>query len=141
MHLKIKQFLYIFMLMNPIKRWFSQQASQVRMGKRVGLPTPVMSTEDLHKLVHHKLSQLPFFVARTDFGKGLPVYSDLKAGRTQQLTVIRRVYGDAMVLAKWLQVEMPRKVVRVRVKPEQQKIVIKGNVVEDVKLFLTDLGF
>lgn len=113
----------------------------VKMGERVGLPQPVMSTDNLHHLIHHKLSHLPFFVERTAVGKGLPVYIDIRRGTNKQMTVIRRVYGEVGVLAAWLQLEMPREVVRGRVKAEQQKIVIKGDVVEAVKLFLTDLGF
>ena len=116
--------------------------TSVRMGERVGIPTPVMSTQHLQTLINTKLPQLPFFVERTAIGKGLPVYSQLSSGNTQKTTIVRRVYGDVQVLAAWLMVELHGgQPGRLRVKPEQQKIIIKGDHVEQVKLFLTDLGF
>ena len=124
------------------RRLYSSNAllSNVPSSYRVGLPNPVMSTDELQSVIDEKLAKYPYFVERTSFGKGLPVYSEYKHQRARKLTIIRRIYGDLDAFRKDLQVEFPSvKIVKCPV--EQQKIVLKGNLVQEVKLFLTDLGF
>ena len=33
-------------------------------------------------------------VARTEFGKQLPIYSDFRNGRTRKVTILRKIDGD-----------------------------------------------
>jgi large subunit ribosomal protein L49 len=106
----------------------------------VGIPQPVMSKTQLEQIIAEKLSSLPFFVERTAFGMGLPVYSDIKNGHTRRLTIIRRIYGDIPALSMQLKRQFPD-MQKVTVKPLQQKIVVKGDWVSEIKLYLTDLGF
>jgi large subunit ribosomal protein L49 len=112
----------------------------VALGQRVGLPEPVLGREQLERVISEKLSSQPFFVERTAFGKGLPVYSDIKNGRTRHLTVVRRIYGDINALTTQLKNEFPE-INKISVKPNQQKILIKGDWASEIKIFLTNLGF
>lgn len=114
--------------------------TQVPLGGRVGLPEPAMTTSELTTLVSQKLTALPFFVERTKDGRGLPVYSDTKSGGTRKLTIIRRIYGDIDELGKMIEKEFPD-TRKIDIKPEQQKIVLKGHLVDEIKLFLTNIGF
>ena len=115
-------------------------STNVPSSYRVGLPNPVMSTDELQRIIDEKLAKYPYFVERTKFGKGLPVYSDYKHQRARKLTIIRRVYGDMDAFRRDLQAEFPNvKIVKCPV--DQQKLVLKGHLVQEVKLFLTDLGF
>lgn len=110
-------------------------------GQRVNVPTPVMSALELEEMIALKLAEWPFFVERTSVSKGLPVYSDVKNGRTRRLTVVRRVYGDIEGLARRLRREVDGVKAVVAVKPLQRKIVLKGDVAQQVKFYLADLGF
>lgn len=110
------------------------------LGTRVGVPEPVMSTAELESLIRQKLQALPFFVERTGVSKSLPVYSDFKNGRTRQLTIVSHVYGDIDALAAIIK-EKIEGAKKVEVKASMNRIVMKGRVVQDVKLLLTDFGF
>lgn len=135
-----------YILMNWTRKFYSTivgsstPSVSVAMGQRVGLPEPIMTIGQLEALISEKLASLPYFVERTSYGHGLPVYNDIRNGRTRRLTIIRRIYGDIQALAAALRVEFPD-IRKMEVRPVQQKIVIKGDMVQEVKLFLTDLGF
>lgn len=42
--------------------------------------------------------ETPYFVERTLEGKNLPVYTEYRRQGTTVKTIIRRIYGDVMVL-------------------------------------------
>lgn len=79
---------------------------------------------------------LPFHVARTSLGKHLPVYTDYKGGRTKVITMLRRCRGDISTL----RVEM-EKVCGKPVSIRPGKLVVDGNFVMRLKVWLSGLGF
>ena len=111
-----------------------------KWGERVGLPEPVMTATELEALIKDKLAKLPFFVERTAEQRSLPVYSALRNGGTRELTIIRHVFGDAAALGRMLKGSIPG-IKAVEVRATQRKVILKGNFVQDVKIYLTDLGF
>jgi hypothetical protein len=79
--------------------------------------------------------ELPFFVHRTEQGS-LPVYIDYKKGRSQTLTMIRKVDGDVIELQKEL-ITLLHQQVNERV----GRLETKGNHIRLVLLYLRSLGF
>jgi hypothetical protein len=79
---------------------------------------------------------LPFAVERSLRGKALPVYSDYKAGRTKVITMLTHCSGDIALLKSEME-----KVVGQEVIVRPGKLVVDGNYVRRLKLWLAGLGF
>ncbi|KAI9499230.1 mitochondrial ribosomal protein subunit Img2 [Zychaea mexicana] len=82
-----------------------------------------------------------YFISRTA-NKGLPVYTDFKNGGTQQLTIIRRVEGDAEALKNEiveLFPEAPKNFARVN--PVNNQVILKGVHMNEIKQWLVEKGF
>ncbi len=81
---------------------------------------------------------LPFFVQRSSSGShGLPVYTDFKSqGRTKVITILKKCGGDIDALKSDLEKVCGREV---QIKPG--KLVVDGNYVRRVKMWLSGLGF
>lgn len=79
-----------------------------------------------------------YFVGRSATGN-LPVYSDFKAGGNKLVTEIRKIQGDIIQLRNDMQTALPNipkdswKVVM-----QSKKIIIKGDVVQEVKEVLSE---
>ncbi|CAM0140475.1 54S ribosomal protein img2, mitochondrial [Umbelopsis sp. WA50703] len=83
-----------------------------------------------------------YHITRTDGSQSLPVYLDFKNGRTRQLTVIRRVQGDAQALKEEVAALFPDATKNlVTVNPVNNHVVIKGSYVNDIKHWLAQKGF
>ncbi len=76
-------------------------------------------------------------ITRTTVGKQLPVYIDIKNGRTRLLTVVRKVGGSEGALAD----ELRRVTGGARVELRPGRVEVEGNKVAEVKTWLAGLGF
>lgn len=92
--------------------------------------------------VRSQTKRLPYHVSRTPTNN-LPIYSDIKAGKTLKQTLIRKITGDAYVLRDELKKEL-------NLDPERETcevnaitghIIIKGWCRPRVERFLSDRGF
>lgn len=83
------------------------------------------------------LPGLPFHVKRTAVGLQLPVYRDIRNGRTRILTILRRYKGDEMELRDEMSKVCEGKEVIVR--PGRMEVV--GDHAHDVRKWLVGLGF
>ncbi|KAF7732773.1 hypothetical protein EC973_000046 [Apophysomyces ossiformis] len=84
----------------------------------------------------------PAYVIRRTANKGLPVYSDIKNGRTEKLTIVRRINGDANALREELFTLFPEaSPAHIRVNPRNNQVIIKGIYVNEVKEWLIQKGF
>ena len=83
-------------------------------------------------------SNLPFFVQRSSSGSsGLPVYTDFKSqGQTKVITILKKCGGDIEALKKEME-----KVTGTEVELRPGKLIVKGNYVRRMKLWLSGLGF
>ncbi|CCC70040.1 hypothetical protein NCAS_0D04590 [Naumovozyma castellii] len=78
-----------------------------------------------------------YFITRSSTGN-LPVYSDYKAGGNKHVTEIRRIQGDIIQLRNDLQKKLPKiPLDNWKVLPQSKKIIIKGNVVMEIKQILS----
>jgi hypothetical protein len=77
-------------------------------------------------------------VKRTSNGL-LPVYTEYKSGRSQILTLIRRVDGNAEKLCDDLGNFIPKE--KIRIKYPTNHVEIKGNVQRTVRYWLTAVGY
>ena len=82
------------------------------------------------------LPQLPFMIDRTDIGKALPVYTEIKGGNTKKLTILRKIRGDVSELAAEME-----KVVGKPVLIRPGRLEVEGNFHRRLKVWLTALGF
>eukprot|EP00029_Vermamoeba_vermiformis_P000071 TRINITY_DN10076_c0_g1_i1.p1 TRINITY_DN10076_c0_g1~~TRINITY_DN10076_c0_g1_i1.p1 ORF type:complete len:142 (-),score=27.69 TRINITY_DN10076_c0_g1_i1:85-510(-) len=80
-------------------------------------------------------TSLPFKVERTNTGQ-LPVYSDIRNGRTNILTIVRRVTGDLNEMKAEVE-----KLTGSLVQIKTGKLEIKGPHTKKVKLWLRHLGY
>ena len=82
-----------------------------------------------------------YFVARTS-NNGIPVYTDFKNGGTQQLTIIRRIEGDAEALKNEIVALFPDAPNNfARVNPVNNHIILKGIHMNEIKEWLIQKGF
>ncbi|RKP07228.1 ribosomal protein L49/IMG2, partial [Thamnocephalis sphaerospora] len=79
-----------------------------------------------------------YFVHRTK-SKVLPVYTDIRNGGTRHMTIIRRIEGDANVLAKELVVALNEPAIKA--KELNNHVIVKGRRTIDVCRFLEAKGF
>ena len=81
---------------------------------------------------------LPFFVQRSSSGSsGLPIYTDYKSqGQTKVITILKKCGGDIEELRKEME-----KVTGTEVEIRPGKLIVKGNFVRRIKLWLSGLGF
>ena len=82
------------------------------------------------------LEDLPFEVERTHKGN-LPVYTDVRAGGTRSLTVVRKIYGDV----DKFKTELSKVVSNAPIEEKQGRLEISGKHSQKVKLWLTRVGF
>ncbi|KAJ2608362.1 mitochondrial 54S ribosomal protein img2 [Coemansia sp. RSA 1804] len=80
----------------------------------------------------------PYFVNRTRF-QSLPVYLDIKNGKTRKLTLVRRIEGDIHAIHKELSSHL--KDATVQIKSISNQLVIKGDRSKEVREWLTKKGF
>ncbi|KAJ2162147.1 mitochondrial 54S ribosomal protein img2 [Coemansia sp. RSA 552] len=80
----------------------------------------------------------PYFVRRTRF-QSLPVYTDIRNGRTRRQTIVRRIDGDVQALGADIAAEFGSDVVAV--KNVSRQVVIKGDLSREVREWLTQRGF
>jgi hypothetical protein len=80
---------------------------------------------------------LPFLVTRGESGF-LPVYRQLKNGRTRSVTVVRGIKGDIDEFIKYLGNCIPENRIR---KKSQSAVQIEGNYLVPMRSILTDLKF
>ncbi|RUP42723.1 mitochondrial large subunit ribosomal protein-domain-containing protein [Jimgerdemannia flammicorona] len=83
--------------------------------------------------------QYPYFVSRTA-SHALPVYTDIRNGRTRHLTIIRRIEGDVNKLRKDLLELLPSPQL-ISVNELNNQIVIKGFWQYEVTAWLAKRGF
>lgn len=83
-------------------------------------------------------SDLPFFVERIDANDSIPVYTDIKGGKTKKVTVIRKIHGDCEALKAEIEKLVDN---GEKVEIKSGKIVVHGNYLLRIKLYLTRLGF
>lgn len=115
----------------------------------MGLPLPPLpahapsSCTLLHPLLfpafaHHR-APLPLLlqIARTAKSKDLPVYSDIRHGGTKFVTVVRKVTGDRMLLAR----ELTAALGGVPAYVGLNSVEVEGHRVTEVKAWLAGLGF
>ncbi|KAI9303471.1 mitochondrial large subunit ribosomal protein-domain-containing protein [Cunninghamella echinulata] len=82
-----------------------------------------------------------YIVSRTS-NHGLPVYSEIKNGGTQQLTIIRRIEGDVEALKDEIVTLFPDAPKNhIRINPTNNHILIKGLYVNEIKQWLANKGF
>lgn len=83
-------------------------------------------------------SDLPFAVDRSGPASNFAVYSQLKGGgRTKVVTVVKKIKGDALEFQKELQKVVDGSEIEIR----PGKLVVRGNYVKRVKLWLLAMGF
>ncbi|KAJ2000799.1 mitochondrial 54S ribosomal protein img2 [Coemansia thaxteri] len=80
----------------------------------------------------------PYFVHRTRF-QSLPVYTDIKNGKTRKQTTVRRIEGDLEALRADMSKALSDSSIQVR--KASQQLVIKGDRSDDVRAWLTRIGF
>ncbi|CAG8492876.1 1400_t:CDS:2 [Diversispora eburnea] len=91
-----------------------------------------------------KFVQYPYFLHRTQF-MNLPVYSDIRNGKSRVLTVIRRVEGDIQALRDDIKREVfpndtaTRSIIGIN--HTNNQIVIKGDHTYKMKKWLIKKGF
>lgn len=83
------------------------------------------------------LPGLPFHVKRTAVGLQLPVYRDIRNGRTRVLTILRRFHGDE----EELRTELSKVCLGKEVVARPGRLEVVGDHARDVKKWLTGLGF
>ena len=76
-------------------------------------------------------------MTRTTKGNQIPVYTDFKNGRTRELTVVRRIEGDAAALAK----ELYRVTGGAAVEVRPGRVEVSGGRSKEIKSWLAGLGF
>lgn len=82
-----------------------------------------------------------YVVARTS-NHSLPVYSEIKNGGTQQLTIIRRIQGDVEALKSDMAALFPDSPKNhIKINPTNNHIIIKGLYVNELKQWLANKGF
>jgi large subunit ribosomal protein L49 len=84
--------------------------------------------------------RLPYHVERTKTNN-FPVYSDFKSHRTQKLTMVRRVTGDAHTLCRDLASMLNLEKGKYLVKHPSNIVVLKGRFKDEVIQFLRNKGF
>ncbi|OZJ06858.1 hypothetical protein BZG36_00219 [Bifiguratus adelaidae] len=80
----------------------------------------------------------PYFVRRTA-GNALPVYTELKNGKTRRETIIRRIEGDAEKLRHDLMASFEG--VAVQRNPRTNHLIIKGWHTAEIREWLASKGF
>lgn len=108
---------------------------RVRWARAWRCPAPLAST------IFYSLSPPPPLllrqVTRTTKGNQIPVYTDFKNGRTRELTVVRRIEGDAAALAK----ELYRVTGGAAVEVRPGRVEVAGGRSKEIKSWLAGLGF
>ncbi|RSH85832.1 uncharacterized protein EHS24_004012 [Apiotrichum porosum] len=97
--------------------------------------------------VSAKAAKLPYTVERTSSGE-LPVYTDIKNGRTQVKTIVRKIRGSAGALKTDLQqyladghIDPLTPPPTVTVRPTSGHVEVKGRAVFEIKQWLEARGF
>ncbi|KAJ1667907.1 mitochondrial 54S ribosomal protein img2 [Coemansia sp. RSA 2052] len=85
-----------------------------------------------------QLVTYPYFVHRTRF-QSLPVYTDVKNGKTRKLTTVRRIEGDLEALRADMAKALSDS--SIQIKRTSQQLVIKGDRSDEVRAWLTRSGF
>ncbi|CAO3629134.1 unnamed protein product [Cunninghamella blakesleeana] len=90
-------------------------------------------TSSLNKRFYTTLKQNNTYTVSRTSNHGLPVYSEIKNGGTQQLTIIRRIEGDVEALKEELATlfpEAPKN--HIKINPTNNHVVIKGLYVNEM---------
>ena len=77
-------------------------------------------------------------VERTDKGKWLPVYTDVRKGRTQLITMVRKVSGNLEEMAGEMSKVCQNQEVRIKTGP---RLEVKGRYTTQLRQWLAGLGF
>ncbi|KAJ1887070.1 mitochondrial 54S ribosomal protein img2 [Coemansia sp. S100] len=85
-----------------------------------------------------QLVTYPYFIHRTRF-QSLPVYTDVKNGKTRKLTIVRRIEGDLEALRSDMSKALSDS--SIQIKKASQQLVIKGERSDEVRAWLTRSGF
>ncbi|KAJ2084217.1 mitochondrial large ribosomal subunit [Coemansia sp. RSA 988] len=80
----------------------------------------------------------PYYVSRTRF-QSLPVYTDIRNGRTRKLTILRRIDGDLGALRTDISNALDEE--SVVLKTISRQLVIKGDRSTELRKWLTEKGF
>ncbi|PIA16568.1 hypothetical protein COEREDRAFT_81224 [Coemansia reversa NRRL 1564] len=80
----------------------------------------------------------PYYVRRTRF-QSLPVYTEVRNGRTRKLTILRRIDGDLDALRTEISKALDEE--SVMVKAISRQLVIKGDRSTELRKWLTEKGF
>lgn len=116
-------------------RLFSQTARTART--TTGVIARTLATEPA-TVAAPKQVAYPYFVNRTRF-QSLPVYIDIRNGKTRKLTVVRRIEGDLEALRTDLSQIMDSSFIQI--KKLSQQIVVKGDRQEEIRKWLAQRGF
>ena len=82
------------------------------------------------------MEELPFQVERTHKGN-LPVYTDVRAGGSRRVTVVRKIFGDVNAFKD----ELSKIVSNAPIEERVGRLEVSGMHSQKVKLWLTRLGF
>ncbi|KAJ2832784.1 mitochondrial 54S ribosomal protein img2 [Coemansia furcata] len=85
-----------------------------------------------------QLVTYPYFVHRTRF-QSLPVYTDIKNGKTRKQTTVRRIEGDLEALRADMAKALSDS--SIQIKKASQQLVIKGDRSGEIRTWLTRSGF
>ncbi|CAM9418920.1 unnamed protein product [Scytosiphon promiscuus] len=80
---------------------------------------------------------LPFQVARTGKGGFIPVYRDIKNGRTRTITIVKKVSGDVEAFTS----DLSKVCQGGRVEARGAELRVQGDHATNVKRWLSGLGF
>ncbi|KAJ2612372.1 mitochondrial large ribosomal subunit [Coemansia sp. RSA 1365] len=80
----------------------------------------------------------PYYIRRTRF-QSLPVYTEIRNGRTRKLTILRRIDGDLGALRADISKALDEE--SVVVKAISRQLVIKGDRSTELRKWLTEKGF
>ncbi|CAM9343783.1 unnamed protein product, partial [Laminaria digitata] len=83
------------------------------------------------------LPDLPFQVARTGKGGFIPVYRDIKNGRTRIITIVKKASGDLDAFAS----DLSKVCQGGKVEARAGELRIEGDHATNVKRWLSGLGF
>ncbi|KAJ2842849.1 mitochondrial large ribosomal subunit [Coemansia brasiliensis] len=80
----------------------------------------------------------PYFINRTRF-QSLPVYVDVKNGKTRRLTIVRRIEGDINAFHR--DITNALNLETLAIKNASSQLVFRGDCAQEIRKWLTEKGF
>ncbi|KAM3434412.1 hypothetical protein MY1884_000122 [Beauveria asiatica] len=111
----------------------AEKRSAPRSYTRAPTPPPTKT-----ELVHFEGSA---YLVRRTASFQLPVYRKLKSGKTREVIVIKKLYGDRFQLLEDIKASLGVPPDRIRLNPTTQQIELQGDYYRKAKDWLVDNGF